>query len=575
MQQKRLRNIFACLLALVLAAALIGCSSAAIPTSPTTTDETAETQSEPEAPTKADDIVIIFTNDVHAGIDEDIGFAGLAAYKKSLEEKHDKVLLVDVGDQVQGAYISVISKGEYIIDLMNHVGYDYAALGNHEFDYGMEQLAANMASFNGKYLCCNMTYSGTGKNVIESALPYDIVEFGQKKVALVGISTPNTIFESSPMVFKEDGEMVYSFAGGKNGQELYDVVQETVDECRKNGADYVVVLGHLGVEEQAEPFCSYNVIENTCGIDVFLDAHSHTEIPERIVLNKEGKEVLLSSTGTKLNNIGVLTISQAGTIVTTYIDDYPLRDPEVTAVIESYNDLLSEQMNQVIGKCSKGLSISDANGIRMIRTRQMPIGDFVADAYRFICEADIGMCNGGGIRDDIREGDVTYGNLIAVSPYGNMLCVVKVKGAELLDMLEYFYSSVQSEYVVDGSPYGENGSFMQVSGLKLTVDTSIETSIEVDAEDALIGVGEIRRVKDVQVLKDGEYVPIDPEETYTIAGQDYMIKNGGCGMGVMMADNELVVDSAIADYQALIDYMNSEPDIFSKYAQTDERIFIE
>ena len=523
---------------------------------------------------KFDDIVILFTNDVHGGIDDDIGYAGLSAYKKSMEEKYRYVVTVDCGDFSQGSYEATVSQGAYVVDLMNAVGYDFAIFGNHEFDYGMEALRANVERADAHFLACNFTYNGAGENwLAQLTAPYEIVKYGKKNVAFIGVPTPNSLSSSTPTRFMEDGVRVYDFCG--EGQRLYDTVQAAVDECRGKGADYVVILSHLGVDVDVDsPFTSLELIANTEGIDVVLDAHSHVEASCWIRQNKAGEDVLLSSTGTKLHNIGKLVLTQDGTASVGYVEDYPVKDDAITAKIEAIRADYREQMTAVVGHINVTLSCADADGLRMVRSREIPIGDFVADAYRIVGGADIGMCNGGGIRADLTAGDVTYQDLIAVSPYGNTLCVVKVTGAEILDMLEYFYRFTQPEYKKDGRTWGEDGSFQQVSGLRFTIDTSVPSTAQIDEMESFMGVSGARRVCDVEVWQNGAYVPIDPAATYTLASHDYMIKNGGSGMLYFLANHELVLDQSISDYQVLIDYINLLNGDLSRYETADTRISI-
>lgn len=522
-----------------------------------------------------DDIVVLFTNDVHCGIDDNIGYAGLAAYKKDMEEKYKHVVLADCGDFTQGAYESAVSKGEYLVDIMNSVGYDFAVIGNHEFDYGTEQLKKNIGLLKAQFLNCNITYTGSGEDWIgKQTKPYEIKTYGKTKVAFIGVSTPWTVYSMTPLYLMENGETVYHF-GNESPEKFYENVQKYVDECRGNGADYVVILSHLGTDVAVEaPYTSLDLIENTNGIDVILDAHSHTEASCWIRQNKDGEDVLLSSTGTKLANIGKLVLTQDGTASVGYIDNYEKKDDAITNKIAEIRTQFEERMGKVICHIDNDLLCTDENKIRMIRSREVALGDFVADAYRIIGEADIGMCNGGGIRADLKSGDITYKDIIAVNPYGNSLCVVKVTGAEILDMLEYFYRYVQSDYVKDGEAWGEDGSFQQVSGLSFTIDTSVESSVQTDENDAFMGLGQERRVCDVKVLKGGEYQPIDLTATYTIAGHNYMIKNGGSGMLYFLADHELVVDESIADYQVLIDYINRFGGDLSQYNAVDHRITV-
>ncbi len=525
--------------------------------------------------TKSEDIVVLFTNDVHCGIDENIGYAGLSAYKKDMEEKYKHVTLVDCGDFTQGAYESAVSKGEYLVDLMNAVGYDFAVIGNHEFDYGTEQLKKNIGLSKAQFLNCNITYTGSGEDWIsEQTKPYEIKTYGKTKVAFIGVSTPWTIYSCTPVYFMENGEFVYKFCNESPNQ-FYDNVQKYVDECRKNGADFVVILSHLGTDTETEaPYTSLDLICNTNGIDVVLDAHSHTEASCWIGQNKDGEDVLLSSTGTKLANIGKLVLTKDGTASVGYIDNYEKKDDAITNKITEIRAQFEEQMSKVVCHIDNDLLCSDENKVRMVRSREVAIGDFVTDAYRIISEADIGMCNGGGIRADLVHGNITYRDIISVNPYGNSLCVVKVTGAEILDMLEYFYRYTQSDYVKDGEAWGEDGSFQQVSGLSFTIDTSIESSVQTDENDAFTGLGQERRVCDVKVLKDGEYVPIDVNATYTVASHNYMIKNGGSGMLYFLADHELVIDEAIDDYQVLIDYIGKLGGDLSQYYTVDNRITI-
>lgn len=525
---------------------------------------------------RLDDVIVLFTNDVHCGIDENIGYAGLSAYKKEMQEKYRYVVMADCGDFSQGGMEGTVSKGEYLVDLMNSVGYDFAIFGNHEFDYGMETLKENVEKSDAQFLNCTISYTGSGEDWIsKETKPYEIRTYGKIKVAFIGVSTPYSILESTPTYFMEDGNIVYDFCGNADGQYFYDLIQKNVDECIGKGADYVVLLSHLGMDTVAHsPFTSIELVQNTTGIDVVLDAHSHTEASCWIRQNKDGEDVLLSSTGTKLAKIGKLVLSQDGTASVGYIDNYEKKDAEITEKIEEIRADFDEQMNQRLAYTDTAFSCSDEDGIRMVRSREIPIGDFVADAYRIIADADIGMCNGGGIRADLNSGDITYKDIYAVHPYGNTLCVVKVTGAEIADMLEYFYRHTQSEYKKDGVALGEDGSFQQVSGLKFTVDTSIESSVETDDTDVFTGISGARRVSDIMVLKNGTYEPIDMSATYTIASNNYMIKNGGSGMLYLLAEHELVIDEGISDYQVLIDYINQLGGDLSQYKTADNRIII-
>ncbi|MCQ2770688.1 MAG: bifunctional metallophosphatase/5'-nucleotidase [Clostridia bacterium] len=533
-----------------------------------------------QVPSEQNNVVVLFTNDVHCGIDSkdgeaNIGYAGLSALKKDMSEKYKYVVLADCGDFSQGSYEGIVSKGEYIVELMNAVGYDYSIFGNHEFDYGIEQLKKNVQNSNAQFLCSNISYYGNGENWLEKETkPYDIKTYGNISVAFIGVTTPWTIKNTSPTSFMEDGEIVYDFGQNQGGEYFYEIVQKNVDECRAKNVDFVVVLSHLGVDECDEPFNSLNLIEKTTGIDVVLDAHSHVEASCWIRQNKDGDDVLLSSTGTKLTNVGKLVLSKDGTASVGYIDSYTKKDEDIVQKIASIRSRFEEKMNATIGHIDYNLPIKDEEGVRMIRTREMALGDLVADAYKTVCNADIGICNGGGIRAGINSGDISYKNVIEINPYGNMMCVVKVTGQEIVDMLEFLNRYIEAEYKVDGKPYGEEGHFQQVSGLKFTIDTSKESLFETNENNMLLKVIEGSRISDVMVRKDGKYVPIELKATYTLASHNYLIKNGGGGMLEFLKNHELVLDEAMPDYQTLIDYITLLGDDMSQYQNVDNRIIV-
>lgn len=526
---------------------------------------------------EGEDIVILYTNDVHCAVDADIGYTGLAAYKTWAEEKTPYVTLVDCGDALQGDIIGTISQGEYLVDIMNQVGYDFAVLGNHEFDYGMEQLGTLLEKSEAQYLGCNIRYTGEGNGAVSSLKPYEIVTYGDVAVSFVGVSTPESITKSTPAYFMdESGTFAYDFYGG-SGEALYAQVQETVDECREKGADYVIALTHLGDDETSAPFRSTDLIAGTTGIDAVLDGHSHSVIPCDVVNNKEGEKVLLSSTGTGLTNIGQLVITADGNLTTGLIGDFPDKDMEIDSFVKEIQNQYEAEMEQVVARTEESLTTMSESGIRLIRSRETNLGDFCADAYRTISGADIAFVNGGGIRADIGVGDITYGDIIAVHPYGNTLCVVEATGQEILDALEMASRSTMPEISDGENAVGENGGFLQVSGLKYTIDTTVASTVEVDETEMFVACGENRRVKDVQVLQaDGGYAPIDPAKTYTLASHNYLLKQGGDGLNMFM-DNTLTIDEGMLDYQVLITYITDHlgGTVSSGYAQPQGRITVE
>ena len=431
--------------ALALSGALIFSMSLPVSAAPT----------EPQT-SNNNDIVILHTNDVHCAIDDGIGYAGVAAYKAEMEAAYgeDNVTLVDAGDAIQGGAIGTLSDGAFLVDIMNQVGYDIAVPGNHEFDYGMDNfltLAKERADY--QYICANFIDLSTGVGVFP---PYEIVDYDDTQVAYVGIDTPESFTKSTPAYFQdENGNYIYGFCQGNDGADLYNVVQLSVDSARDNGADYVVAIGHLGTEGSKPQWQAASVIANTTGIDAFIDGHSH-EAYSKTVKSKDGRDVVLAQTGTKLNSIGKLVIDpDTGKITDELITDYEGKDPVAAQFISALQEGFSDILNQTVAKADVALTSSDpATGRRMIRSAETNLGDLVADAYRNVMGADIGIANGGGIRADLEQGDITYEDIINVHPYGNEMCVAEATGQEILDALELGASKYPEE----------NGGFLQVSG---------------------------------------------------------------------------------------------------------------
>ena len=516
------------------------------------------------------DIVVLYTNDVHCAIDSNIGYAGLAKYKAEME-KDNFVVLVDAGDAIQGDTIGTVSKGEYLVDIMNEVGYDFCVLGNHEFDYGTDVLASLLKKADAQYLNATIEYTGNGNNLLKDTVPYVIERFGFLDVAFIGVSTPESITKSTPRYFMEDGQFVYDFAAG---EDLYAAVQGYVDEVREKGADVVVVISHLGVEEGSEPNRATDLIANTTGIDALIDGHSHTTEPSMLVADKSGRKVLYTQTGTKLNNIGKLTISKDGSVKAELVAEVE-KDEAVTAFIEDIKAQYESLVNTVVAHTEVELSITDENGVRAVRNRETAIGDLCADAYRAVADTDIAFVNGGGIRATIKKGDITTANMISVHPYGNALCSCYATGAEILDALEHSVVNTAATAASDGKAVGESGGFLQVSGIKFTIDTSIPSSVKKDDKGLFVAVEGERRVKDVFVEENGEWVPIDPEKTYTVACHNYLLQDMGDGY-TMFTDNVYILDKVLIDNQVIINYICDflGGNVGTEYAEPQGRITV-
>ena len=304
-------------------------------------------------------------------------------------------------------------------------------------------------------------------------------------------------------------------------------------------------MSHLGTDGSSVPYTSSDLIVNTTGIDAVLDGHSHSVWEMELVQNAAGEDVILSSTGTKLNNVGSLVIEagedQTPVLTTALHSESLFQDEEAEAFIATVKAQYEETLNQVVATTAVDLTTKDpATGERAVRTAETNLGDLCADAYRVVLGADVAFVNGGGVRADIPAGDITYGQILSVHPFGNMACLMEVTGQQILDALE-----MSSRTLPD-----ECGGFLQVSGLSYEINAGVESSVVVDDAGSFVEVAGERRVQNVLVA--GE--PIDPEATYTLASHNYMLKSGGDGLNMFQGD-VLLQDEVLIDNQVLINYI--------------------
>ena len=524
------------------------------------------------------DIVVLYTSDVHCSIEEKIGYSSLSAYKKKLE-KDNYVTLMDSGDAISGGFIGAVSKGEYVIDIMNEVGYDAMIFGNHEFDYGMDVLSQRVKQFKGDVLSSNFKYIGKKENKFTNVKSHKIVKYGKKKVGFVGVTTPYTIVDSTPSYFMEDNEYAYTFSN-ETTENFYNCVQASIDACYKEKVDFVILLTHLGDGEEYTPYSSPDLINNIKGADVILDGHSHKNF-SKIIKDKEGKDRPLLAAGYQMSNVGQVTITKDNLIKTELLDDLGEdKDPHMVEFINVINEKVEETASQVMCTSDTELKMSDENGVRMTRTRETPIGNFVSDAYRIVSEADIGIINGGAIRSDLKSGDITFSDIKALHPFGNTIDVVLASGQQIIDYLEFTSSKTEKEYYQEDEtgkkiPFGENGAFANVSGIKYTVDTSIPSTVTVDEAGMYSSLGENRRVKDIMVLKNGNYEPINPDELYEVSSHNYLLEEGGDG-ATMFKSCPMVKKDLMLDYEILVKYivdvLNGQ--LADKYSSAEGRITI-
>ena len=507
---------------------------------------------EENAPLFQQDVMILFTSDVHCGIESNFGYAGLAMVRDAYKNAGYHVLLVDNGDSIQGEPVGTMTTGEANIKLMNAVGYDIATMGNHEFDYGMDRFfeLSKMANF--PYISCNFNKGGE----LQFA-PYVIKEFDGVKIAFVGITTPKTLTSSTPKYFQdENGNFIYGFFEDETGEGLYNAVQKAVDDARAEGASIVIAMAHLGNEAECSPYTYKDVIANTTGINALLDGHSHdTDHVE--MRNKARETVLRQGCGTKLEGVGYLKIAakngamKAGVMMWNN-DDFNATqlyqlDTDVTKAVAEATETLNAKLAEVVAKTDVELTINDpvavtedGKAVRIIRNAETNLGDLCADAYRYVSGADIAFVNGGGIRVSIKEGDITLNDILKVHPFGNALCVCEATGQQILDALEFGAKDVPGEF----------GGFLQVSGLTYEIHTSVPSSVKLDEKGLFAGVEGEYRVKNVMVGDE----PLDLEKIYTLASHNYMLQGQGDGYTIF-EDNVYTQESVMLDNQVLITYI--------------------
>jgi len=506
------------------------------------------------------DIVILYTNDVHCGVNETIGYAGLSYYKNEVNKKTPYVSLVDAGDHVQGGLIGSLSQGNYLIDIMNAVGYDVVTPGNHEFDYGMDQFKNFTRNLSCGYISCNFR-NKDGDLILK---PYDILEYNDVKVAFVGISTPESLTKVTSNVFKDnDDNIIYDFDIDETGDKLIASVQESVNNAKKEGADFVIALGHLGeTGDVTKIWSSPYIVERTTGIDAFIDGHTHEVTPSLLQKNMDGKEVPITQSGSRLANIGQVTIKTNGEIVTELIkpDQVASKDEKILDLINEIQSSFDSNLNEKINHVDFDLVIADKDGNRIIRKGETNLGDLVADSLLDAAKnyggADIAFCNSGNIRVPIKSGDITYGDILNVLAFDNEACIVEVTGQSLMDALEMSAKDYPEE----------NGGFLQTSGLTYAIDPDIISSVTLDENKIFDSVSGQRRVHNIKV--NGE--PIDAEKKYKVLSSNYLLLENGNGY---VFDNSTLVNNNIGFFNDFfVSYIEDLGEDINKYKESQERV---
>ena len=482
----------------------------------------AETAAAPAVPA----IVILHTNDLHSKVDSPLGYASVKGWKDYYQGQNSPVLVLDAGDALHGYPVANLSQGENIVDLMNAVGYTAMTPGNHDFNYGTARLIELSKKMNFDLLSANFT-DGHNQTVFTAG---KIFSAGESKIGIIGVSTPETATKTNP-------KNVASY--GFNPEKMAAQVQAQIDQLRQDGADYIVVLGHLGIDEESRPYRSTDIIGQLTGLDIFIDGHSHTALEKgELVKDKAGKEVLLAQTGTQAAAIGKITIDN-GVISASLITE-AREDAAVKSLIATKLAAIQPMLDVVVARTEIKL---DGNRSPGVRTQETNLGDLAADALKYISGADVALTNGGGIRASIESGEITYGEVNTVFPFGNLVTTIEISGADLLAALEFGTKSAPAAA----------GGFPQVAGMSYEIHTDLHAG----------------RIQNVKI--NGE--ALDLARTYKLATNDFTVA-GGDGY-TMLAKYPITGQFGALD-EALDKYINLGlgGTVGSAYAQPQGRIMV-
>ena len=446
-------------------------------------------------------IVILYENDVHCAID---GYTRIAGLRDAINRADTAwAAAVCVGDFLQGNTVGAMSHGQYIIDIMRHVGYDALTLGNHEFDYGIPRMKNLLTQLRGDdkspltgiVTCANFFDTDALSSYYA---PFVIRRYGMKRVAFVGVLTPETMVAERYAFFDDNGVKI----GDLRPDDFYKIVQKAVDRARSAGADYVVLLSHVGEQTQSMGFDSHQLVAKTKGIDIVLDGHTHSVIPSELVANADGEVINVTQTGTQFANIGKLVISPDGRITTELlpISSIPYENAAVTAATDSIKKITERITSKVVAQVDFDLVAEDAQGQWLVRNTETNLGNLVADAYRQCMGADIAFENGGGLRNGIAAGSITFGDVIGVLPYDNTLCAISATGQQIINMLKQCTAITPLD----------DGNFPQCSGIRYKIHTGSH------------------KVSHVEVLQaNNTWAPIKLKQTYSVALTTYNYNRGG------------------------------------------------
>jgi len=467
------------------------------------------------------DLTILHINDFHGrllpytvkSISEKIPVSGVAYLAQMINEERSKnpegTILLSAGDMFQGTPQSNIFRGEPVVEIMNYLKFDAMAVGNHEFDWGQEVLQKLSSISNFPYLSANIV-DKDGK-YLPYLKPYVIIERKGLKIAIIGLTTPETAYITKPDYVKD-----LKFL------DPVEILPNIIDDVRNKGANLVVVLSHLGFDADKE------LVEKVSGIDVIVGGHSHTVVTNPVVV----RGVIITQAGYNGIYLGVLEIKiQPETnIILGYTRENELKtvfagpenkfDEKVAQIVDKYNSQLKEEFAKVVGETLVDL-VRNYN-------EESNVGNVICDAMREAVSADIAFQNSGGIRTDIQKGPITMELVYTLLPFDNVLVTMDLTGKQILQLLE------QSATLQKG--------ILQQSGLKVKYDMTKPVG---------------QRVVEVFV---GEK-PLELDKVYKVVTNDFLAA-GGDNFVTFKEGKNLVYGDMLRD--VFIEYLKKHSPISPK-----------
>ncbi|MBR4152719.1 MAG: bifunctional metallophosphatase/5'-nucleotidase [Selenomonadaceae bacterium] len=464
----------------------------------------------------AAELVIFHTNDMHSRIQntddsgKSIGLAEIAAAVKEVKSKNPATLWLDAGDTLHGMPMITISNGENIIPILNAAGIDAMTAGNHDFNYGTEQLEKLAKELNCPLLDANVIRKSNGKRIFE---PYKIFKLNGIKVGVFGLSTPETAYKANPTKLTAV-EFLNPF----------ETAQIMIKKLRPK-CDVLIALMHMGVDASSE-YTSERIARETKGIDLIVDGHSHTALADgelvgdTLIVQAGCYEHFLGRATIEVENHKIISKKAELLDADAVKEIAPVPDKNILTTLAEVNKRAEVLLNEVIAHSDKKLSSERL----LVRRNESELGNLTADAFRWAAKTDIAIINSGGLRSDLPKGDIRKRDIISIFPFGNTLRIAEIKGATIREMLEYSVEYYPASF----------GGFLNVSGMTFSYDPSQPGK---------------NRVK--EVLISGS--PLDDEKIYTIALVDFMTA-GGDGYN-MLKDLKIIGELGTCD-EILTNYLN-------------------